>query len=75
MAKYLSTKLPLLLYYLVFELEQVFVSYSRLSNKRNSPLINYSVFLPPTPTLFSTPRLLILDNFASLPFYSRLPVY
>ena len=32
-------------------------------------------FLTPSPTLFSTPRLLILENFDSLLFYSRLPVY
>ena len=31
--------------------------------------------MPPSPTLFSTPRLVILENFATLPFYSRLPVY
>ena len=32
-------------------------------------------FLLTSPTLFSTPRLLILENFTSLPFYSRHPVY
>ena len=32
-------------------------------------------FFAPFSLLFSTPRLLILENFASLPFYSRLPVY
>ena len=32
-------------------------------------------FFPPSPTLFSTPRLLILENFACIPFYSRLPIY
>ena len=31
--------------------------------------------MPPSPNLFSTLRLLILENFESLPFYSRLPVY
>ena len=31
--------------------------------------------MPPSPTLFSTPHLLVLENFASLPFYFRLPVY
>ena len=49
--------------------------HSRVSNRRDSPLINYSVVLPSSATLFSTPRLLILENFASLPFYSRPPVY
>ena len=29
--------------------------------------------MPPSPTLFSTLRLLILENFVSLPFYSRCP--
>ena len=32
-------------------------------------------FFATFPNLFSTLRLLILDNFASLSFYSRLPVY
>ena len=33
--------------------------YSRVSNRGDTPLINYSIFLSPSPTLFSTPRLLI----------------
>ena len=49
--------------------------YYPVLNRRDSPLINYSIFLPPSPTLFSTPHLLILENFTSLPFYSRLPIY
>ena len=32
-------------------------------------------FLQPFLTLFGTPRLLILKNFASLSLYSKLPVY
>ena len=40
-----------------------------------TPRLSIIRFLPPSPTLFSTSRLLILENFASLPFYSRLPVY
>ena len=40
-----------------------------------TPRLLYISFLPPSPTLFDTSRLLILDNFASLPFYSRISVY
>ena len=47
--------------------------YSRASNRRNSPLVKYSVFLPPSSTLFSTPHLLILEKFASLPFLFQTP--
>ena len=47
---------------------------NRILSRWDSPLINYSVFCHP-PQLFSSPRFLILENFVSLPFYSRLPVY
>ena len=48
-----------------------------LSSFELTGLLAYQLFrfLPPSPILFSTPRLLILENFTSLPFYSRLPVY
>ena len=50
--------------------------YSRVSNRRDSPLINYSVFChPPQPYSFATlpnliqhSRLLILEKFASFQF-------
>ena len=50
-------------------------AYSQVSNRQDFPLINFFHFLPPSPTLFSTPCLLILETFTSLPFYSRLQVY
>ena len=47
--------------------------YSRVSNGWDSPLINYSVFWQTTPTLFSTPRLLILENLSASSFIPNSP--
>ena len=40
-----------------------------------TPRLFIIMFFATLPTLFSTPRLLISENFPSLSFYSRLPVY
>ena len=40
-----------------------------------TPRLFIIMFFATLPILFSTPRLLISENFPSLPFYSRLPVY
>ena len=50
-------------------------AYSHVSNIQDFPLINFFHFLSSSPTLFSTPCLLILQTFTSLPFYARLLVY
>ena len=50
-------------------------AYSHVSNRQDFPLINFFHFLSSSRTLFSTPCLLILQTFTSLPFYARLLVY
>ena len=49
--------------------------FGHFSRSAGLPAYKLFRFLSPFPTLFSNPRLLILENFVSLPFYSRLPVY
>ena len=49
-------------------------TYSQVFNRRDSSPINYSAFCHPSQPSCN-PRLLILENFASLPFSSRLPIY
>ena len=50
------------------------IPYPRVSNRQDFPLVNYSFFTT-LPNLIQHPRWLILENLASVLFYSRLPVH